>query len=241
MKLLLFDIDGTLILSGGAATRAVDRAFKKIFGIENAMDGIRPEGKTDPAILREIFQKRIGRDFLSEEADNLFKEYILFLEEEVSNSPGYRIMPGIPKLIEALSKREDSILGIATGNIKEGAWIKLERGGLNPYFKFGGFGSDSEDREELIRIGIERGRKLLNNKRRDIREPFDSAQDRPQSNDERVFVIGDTPLDIIHGRAAGGKTVAVATGSYSTSDLERYDPDYLFESFLDFEGVLKIF
>ena len=226
MKLLLFDIDGTLILTGGAATRAVNRAFNKIYGIDKAMDGIRPEGNTDPAILREIFHKRIGRDLLAEELNIVFKEYVLFLREEVANSHGYTIMPGIKNLIQALSKRKDVLLGIATGNIEEGAHIKLERAGLNSYFKFGGFGSDSEDREELIRIAIERGKKLLNQDKR---------------VDEKVFVIGDTPLDIIHGRAAGARTVAVATGSYSVSDLEKYEPYFLFENFLDFEGVLKIF
>ncbi len=225
MKLLLFDIDGTLMLSGGAATRAVNRAFKKIYGIENAMDGIKPDGKTDVAILREIFNKTLERDFSPVEADAVFKDYVLFLAEEIAISPGYRVMPGVFEIIKALSKRGDVILGIATGNIEEGAWIKLKRAGLNSYFKFSGFGSDSEDREGLIRIAIERGEKLLDHK----------------EGDEGIFVVGDTPFDIIYGRATGAKTVAVATGSYSVSELEKYSPDYLFESFLDFENVLKIF
>jgi phosphoglycolate phosphatase-like HAD superfamily hydrolase len=225
MKLLLFDIDGTLILTGGAATRAVNLVFDKIYGIVDAMDGTKPEGKTDPAIIREIFKHRLGRDFLAEEVNNVFKEYIQFLREEIHDSPGYRVMPGVDNLIRALSGRDDLILGIATGNIEEGARIKLERAGLNGYFKFGGFGSDSENREKLIRIAIERGKKFLNHKR----------------VDERVFVIGDTPHDIIHGKAAGAKTVAVATGSYSMRDLEEHDPYHLFEDFSDLESVLKIF
>jgi phosphoglycolate phosphatase len=224
MKLLLFDLDGTILLSGGAGMRAVNRAFKKIYEIESVMDGIIPDGKTDLLILRELFKKG-ERDFLPSEVDNLFKEYLFFLKEEIANSLGYRVMPGVPELIRALSEREDIILGIATGNVEEAALIKLERSGLSHYFKFGGFGSDFENREELIRIAIERGKKLLNHKK----------------EIEKIFVVGDTPLDIIHGRAAGAKTVAVATGSYSVSDLEKYNPDYLFENFLDFESVLKIF
>jgi phosphoglycolate phosphatase-like HAD superfamily hydrolase len=224
MKLILFDLDGTILLSGGAGARAVNRACKKIHGIENVMDGIFPDGKTDIAILREIF-KAMKRDFLIDEIDSLFREYLLFLKEEVANSLEYRVMPGIPELIKALSEREDIILGIATGNIKEAAVIKLERSGVGHYFKFGGFGSDFENREELIRIAIERGKRFLNHER----------------GLEGVFVIGDTPLDIIHARAAGAKTVAVATGSYSVGDLEKYTPDYLFENFSDFESVLKIF
>jgi len=105
MKLLLFDIDGTLILTGGAATRAVNRAFNKIYGIDKAMDGIRPEGNTDPAILREIFHKRIGRDLLADELNIVFNEYVLLLREEVANSHGYTIMPGIKNLIQALLRK----------------------------------------------------------------------------------------------------------------------------------------
>ncbi|MBI2485668.1 MAG: HAD hydrolase-like protein [Deltaproteobacteria bacterium] len=225
MKLLLFDIDGTILLSGGAAIRAVNSAFKKIYSVQNAMDGIRADGKTDPIILKEMFNKSLRRDFLAEEPNRVFKEYVIYLREEMVSSQGFRIMPGIPELIDVLSKRKDLALGIATGNIQEGAWIKLERAGLNFYFKFGGFGSDSENREQLIRIAIERGKSLANHNR----------------EFENIFVIGDTPFDIIHGRAAGATPVAVATGSYSVNDLEKYNPDHLFESFSDFMTVLKIF
>jgi phosphoglycolate phosphatase-like HAD superfamily hydrolase len=225
MKLLLFDIDGTILLSGGAATRAANRAFKKIYGIPNVMDGIKPDGKTDPIILREMFHKGLERDFLPEEAIRVFKEYLLFLREEIVDSEGFRIMPGIPEVLKALSKREGVIMGIATGNIEEGAWIKLSHAGLESYFKFGGFGSDSEDRGQLIRTAIERGKAIV----------------KHNGEFERVFVIGDTPFDIVHGREAGAKTVAVATGSYSAHDLYMYDPDHLFEDLSDVDSVLKIF
>jgi phosphoglycolate phosphatase-like HAD superfamily hydrolase len=225
MKLLLFDIDGTILISGGSAIRAVNSAFKKIYSVENGMDGIRADGKTDPIILGEMFKKSLRRDFLAEEPNMVFKEYVIYLREEMANSQGFRIMPGIPELIDVLSKRKDLVLGIATGNIQEGAWIKLERAGLNSYFKFGGFGSDSENREQLIRVAIEKGKSLVNHNR----------------EFRNIFVIGDTPFDIIHGRAAGATTVAVATGSYSVNDLEKYNPDHLFENFSDFMTVLKIF
>jgi phosphoglycolate phosphatase-like HAD superfamily hydrolase len=225
MKLILFDIDGTILLTGGAAVRAVNRAFEKLFVIPNAMDGIRADGKTDPIILREIFYKNLGRDFQPEEASIVYKEYVLFLRDEITDSRGFRIMPGITQLIKTLSIQEDKALGLATGNIEEGARIKLRRSGLDSYFKFGGFGSDSEERNQLIRIVIERGKNLFNHK-----QEFEAA-----------FVIGDTPFDIIHGREAGAKVVAVATGSYSTRELEKYDPDFLFEDFSDLKSVLKIF
>jgi phosphoglycolate phosphatase-like HAD superfamily hydrolase len=225
MKLILFDVDGTILLSGGAAIRAINRVFKKTYIIENAMDGIKPDGMTDLLILRDMFNKGLKRDFLPEEAEEIFKDYILFLEEEMTNSEGFKIMPGISELLEVLSKRKDLALGIATGNVEKGAWIKLKHSKLDSYFKFGGFGSDSENREQLIRIAIERGQTLFNEGR----------------EFEEVFVIGDTPFDITHGKAAGAKTIAVATGSYSVEDLEKYNPDYLFESFLDLKKVLEIF
>ena len=226
MKLILFDIDGTILLTGGAAVRAVNRAFEKLFGIPNAMDGIRADGKTDPIILREIFHKNLGRDFQPEEASIVYKEYVLFLRDEITDSTGFRIMPGITQLIKTLSSIQEGVtLGLATGNIEEGARIKLRRSGLDSYFKFGGFGSDSEERNQLIRIAIERGKDLLGYK-----QEFEAA-----------FVIGDTPFDIVHGRDAGAKVVAVATGSYSARELEKYDPDFLFEDFSDFKSVLKIF
>lgn len=225
MKLLLFDIDGTILASGGAAIRAINRAFKKTYAIENAMDGIKPDGRTDLFILRGMFNNGMKRDFLHEEAQGLFKDYISFLEEEIAVSKGFIVMPGIPELLKALSGREDIVIGIATGNIEEGAKIKLRRSGLAHYFRCGGFGSDCEGREQLIRAAIERAKILVNHN-----QEFDE-----------IFVIGDTPFDIIHGKAAGAKTVAVATGSYSVYELEKYNPDYLFESFLDFESVGKIF
>ena len=226
MKLLLFDLDGTLILTGGAGTRALERTFEKLYSIREALiDGVKFHGRTDPAIIRDIFQKSFGRTYSPEESENICTEYLVFLKEEVKNSPGYTVMPGVRELLSHLSTRDDILLGLATGNIEEAAWIKLERSGIGVFFKFGGFGSDSEEREELIRAAISRGSKLLGNR----------------VDDKKVFVIGDTPLDIVHGRAVGALTVAVATGYYSIKELEKYEPDYLFENFLDFEKVAKIF
>jgi phosphoglycolate phosphatase-like HAD superfamily hydrolase len=224
MKLLLFDIDGTILLTNGAGTRAANRAFEKIYGLRGAMEGIDAAGKTDPLILREMFGNGLSRDYTEHEAEELYREYVVFLEEEVERS-AIDVMPGIPQLIESLSSRKDMILGIATGNIERGARIKLRRAGLDGYFKAGGFGSDSWSREELVRVAVERAKAHLEN-----RQVF-----------ERVFVIGDTPHDIIHGRAAGAVTVAVATGGYSLAELDGYEPDHLFEHFADYENVIKIF
>lgn len=225
MKLVLFDIDGTLIHAGGAAIRAVNKAFGAQYDIKDAMDGIRPDGKTDPLILREMFRNNLNRDCLSGEVSSIYGSYLIYLEEELRRQNTIAVLSGISQLLEALSSRDDLKLGVATGNIEEGAWIKLRYSGLDPYFEFGAFGSDSEDRSEIIRIAVERGEKILNNA-----AAFDN-----------VFVVGDTPFDIIHGRAAGATVFAVATGSYSLKDLAKYDPDYLFENFSDPYTALRIF
>lgn len=224
MKLLLFDIDGTILLTDGAGTRAANRAFEKLFGHKDAMKGVSAAGKTDPLILREMFRNTLSRDYTPDEAKIIYEEYVTYLEEEILKSR-IDIMPGIPYLLENLSLRHDIALGIATGNIEHSAWIKLKQSRLHVHFKFGGFGSDSENRELLIRKAIERARQHLS-----IIDDFD-----------RVFVIGDTPFDIIHGRAAGAVTVAVATGGYSREELIKHNPDHLFDHFEEFDAVMKIF
>jgi phosphoglycolate phosphatase len=206
VKLLLFDIDQTLVNTGGAGLRALDRACYQLFAIEKAMDGISPHGKTDRAIAREILSVRLGLASDSTVAaliSSTLQAYTGFLEEEVHTSPGYRVLPGIAALLDEMLPRRDVMLGLATGNIEPGARIKLDRGNLNRYFTFGGFGSDSEDRAELVRRGAEKA------------ADKNGAPIAPSN----VFVIGDTPLDIEAGRTAGFNTVGVATGSYSVHQL----------------------
>jgi len=204
VKLLLFDLDQTLVNTGGAGLRALSRACHKTLSIDNAMDGITPHGKTDPAIVREILRVKKGNDSrLNSHLDSILESYISFLREEVEISQNYRVLPGICEILDELSVRPDVMFGLATGNIEAGARIKLQRGDLNRYFAFGGYGSDSESRIELVRCAAA---KAVENSAREIR-PDD------------VFVIGDTPLDIDAGRKAGFNTVGVGTGSYSVEQL----------------------
>lgn len=171
------------------------------------MEGITPHGKTDPAIVREILLTRLGNtSSRNSDLESVIESYLSFLREEVRLSAAYRVLPGILEILREMAKRPDVMLGLATGNMEVGARIKLERGGLNPYFSFGGFGSDSESRTALVRKGAE------------------AAAHRSGSviHPDDVFVIGDTPRDIEAGREAGFRTVGVGTGSYS--------PDQLMES-----------
>jgi phosphoglycolate phosphatase-like HAD superfamily hydrolase len=204
VKLLLFDIDQTLINSGGAGLRALDRACLQLFGISNAMQDIHPHGKTDPAIAREILRVRLNKTAAETgQIETILEAYLSFLKEEVVLSPNYRVLPGIFSVLDEVRSRKDVALGLATGNIELGARIKLDRGKLNPYFAIGGFGSDSEDRTELVRKAAAKGAARAG-------EPISPSD---------TYVIGDTPLDIDAGKRAGFKTVGVATGSYSIEEL----------------------
>ena len=215
MKLLLFDLDGTLVATGGAGVRALNRAIFQVSGISNAMDGIRPHGKTDPAIVREVFTLRGNSGFSPETIGQILEAYVEFLSEEVRQSPSYRILPGIVRFLEDFHGRHDLALGLATGNIERGARIKLARGDLNRFFAFGGFGSDSESRTALVCRAAEQGARHIG---------------RSVSRDD-VFVIGDTPRDIDAGREAGFRTVGVATSDYTIEDLEAAGADFVLSDF----------
>jgi phosphoglycolate phosphatase len=203
VKLLLFDIDQTLVNTGGAGLRALNRACEHIFGLNNAMEDVSPHGKTDPAIAREILRKRLGVQAAAHQISSVLDGYLSFLQEEVQSSPNYRILPGILPLLEELQDHDKVILGLATGNIEAGARIKLARADLNRYFAFGGFGSDSEDRTELVRKAAAKA----------------SHKNGAALSPANVFVIGDTPLDIDAGKRAGFNTIGVGTGSYSKVQL----------------------
>ena len=168
------------------------------------MDGISPHGKTDPAIAREILQLKLGSDAAGNgQIADVLEAYVSFLKDEVHTSPTYKVLPGIASLLDELLPRQDVMLGLATGNVELGARIKLDRGNLNRYFGFGGFGSDSEDRMELVRRAAEKA----------------AAKTGRSIDAANTFVIGDTPLDIDAGNRAGFKTVGVGTGSYSAGQL----------------------
>ena len=208
MKLLLFDVDQTLISTGGAGIRALNRAFQTLYSVDGAMDGILPHGKTDPGIIREILQNRPIPSFsdgFSTSVAAVLDSYLKFLDQEIVATVSYKILPGIEGLLETLSGKSGLAIGLATGNVEAGARIKLERGNLNRYFPFGGFGSDSENRTELVLQGAEKAAAYLGY----------------MPNPSDVFVIGDTPRDIFAGREAGFLTVGVATGKYSKAELEE--------------------
>jgi phosphoglycolate phosphatase-like HAD superfamily hydrolase len=201
MKLLLFDIDGTLVNTGGAGRKALDLAFREVCTVTDAFSGIRMSGKTDVQIIREgltLHKLSSGDGVVPRVVDS----YLRNLRREIDNPARY-IYPGMKEALDTLRALEGVGLGLITGNMEEGARVKLEPFGLNPYFPTGAFGSDSEDRNLLLPRA---------------RERFEEHTGMRVSYVDCV-VIGDTPRDIESAKPYGARSVGVATGTYSPEEL----------------------
>jgi len=224
-RLILFDLDGTLVNTGGAGLRAFDRALAEEFGPGMNLNVVKPAGMTDPAIFYEIYLHNRGRMPDADESKRLFQSYLRFLREEIATSAGFRVLAGVEPLLERLDAIEELHLGLGTGNLETGAKIKLERANLNRFFPFGGFGSDSDDRDTVLSTAVERGRRRL-----------------PGGWEiETVFVVGDTPRDVASGKAIGARTLAVASGPYSRDELLTSGPDLATDDLLDGDSLVKWF
>jgi phosphoglycolate phosphatase-like HAD superfamily hydrolase len=201
---LLFDVDGTLVTTGGVGRRALEIAFERSFGRRDACRTFRLDGMTDRAIVRTGLQA-IAVEPTEALIDRILADYLLVLAEEVAAATDatYRLHAGMATTLDAAGAQREVAVGLGTGNIREGARIKLQRVGIYDRFGFGGFGCDAEDRTSLIRRGAERGATKLG---------ADLA-------DCRVVVIGDTPKDVAAARAIGAESVGVGTGSFSADQL----------------------
>ena len=221
-RLLLFDIDGTLISSGGAGEAALKDAMLSRFAVEEDLDGIILAGATDGRIARELLEKH-SISVSPENVSALLDTYLGHLTERIGRHDG-RLLPGIVSLLKVLSERTDVVLALLTGNVSRGAKIKLTHYGVWDFFEFGAFADDHHDRNELGKFA--RARALERH-----------GEDFPPS---RIYVIGDTPKDIECGRAIGACTVAIATGHYSSAELRDHAPDFLFEDLSDTERVVEL-
>lgn len=219
-RLILFDIDGTLITSGGAGEAALVRAMKSRFGIEEDFVGIVLAGATDALIARALLAKH-GLEVSPENIAALLDSYLHHLSECMPAFCG-RVLPGLLELLTRLKSMPHMVVALLTGNLVRGAEIKLRHYGVWDYFEFGAFADDHHDRNELGKFASARAEKRH------------GAPIPP----ERIYVIGDTPRDIACGRAIGAKTVAVATGGSSRDELAAHHPDHLFDDLSDTEAVL---
>lgn len=222
MRVALFDVDGTLVVTGGAGLRALDRAFVRVMGLPEAMAGVRCAGKTDPAIIREVCEARIGRGPTAQESADIASAYLSFLEEELAEREGYRVLAGVHEVLASLSGVHGLFIGLGTGNFEAGARLKLEPAGLNGHFSFGGFGSDAEQRADVLRAGVRRAESLAGK----------------SAEPGRVAVIGDTVLDVRAGKAIGAVTVAVPFDEEDRADILAEGADVVLDSLA---GVLAWF
>jgi phosphoglycolate phosphatase len=221
-RVCFFDIDGTLLNSGGAGQHAMEQALEEAFGVRGPYHNIPAAGRTDRAITADLFRHH-GIE-VSEENWNRFLEcYLSHLPQSLTVRDG-RVLPGILQLLDAMSRRDDFALGLLTGNLRVGAEVKLRHYSIDHHFRFGGYGDRHHDRDDVARWALTEACTFLQ---------CDVAA-------HTAWVIGDTPSDIRCARAIGARVIAVATGVYAASDLHGERPDYLFESLSDVDRVLGI-
>jgi phosphoglycolate phosphatase-like HAD superfamily hydrolase len=221
MHAILFDIDGTLISSGGAGKAALEAALAAEFGVSHVIEKLLLSGRTDLAIATDLL--RLGNlPGADESIARLRRAYLRHLPDSLASLSGY-VLPGIRELVQALAERDDVVLGLLTGNFREGAKVKLGHFGLFDYFRLGGYGDLHLDRDDVAREALAEVRRVL-------------GEDFPTEN---VWVVGDTPLDIRCARAINARVVAVCTGWHTREELADHAPDVLCDDLADPEPWLS--
>jgi phosphoglycolate phosphatase len=223
VKLVLFDLDSTLLWTDGAGRRAIHRALVEVLGTAGPIDGFRFDGRTDGEIVLRLAE---GAGLATTEplVAAVLARYVACLEDELA-TPTQRttVYPGVGALLDALDARADGVLGLLTGNVRQGAKLKLASGGLDiARFRIGAFGSDSAHRPDLPAVAQRRAREELG---LDLRGPD-------------IVIIGDTPADVTCGRGIGAKAIGVGTGAYSVADLIEAGADAAFEDLSNTDEVL---
>ncbi|HVI83434.1 MAG TPA: HAD family hydrolase [Chthoniobacterales bacterium] len=219
-RLLLFDIDGTLIHSGGAGIEALKRALKERFKIDDDLHDIEIAGMTDSGIVISILKKH-KLPTTNENVAAFLDSYVHFLSKELPQRKG-ELLPGVLDLLQKLKNRKRVVLGLLTGNLSRGARLKLGHYGVWHFFEFGAFADDHHDRNELGAFARNRAKE---------------KHGREFAADE-IDVIGDTPRDIACGKALGARTIAVATGTWSREKLADHYPDFLIDDFSDVDRLI---
>jgi phosphoglycolate phosphatase len=222
-KLILFDIDGTLVLTGGAGGRAMARAFEDVFGLQHGMASISMAGRTDAWIVAQMAANH-GLPFTQDVFARFHEAYIGYLQEEIHKpGPQKGVLPGVRAVLEQLKSHRGAHLALLTGNFERGAQIKLEYFDLWRYFGAGAFGDRTHDRNSLLETALARV----------------AAAGGPSVTPADTVVVGDTPLDVAVAVAGGARSLAVATGSYGVEALRESGADVVVEDLMDVEAVLE--
>jgi phosphoglycolate phosphatase-like HAD superfamily hydrolase len=210
---ILFDIDGTLISTGGAGAASWRMAFDELYGIPADIGEFTDAGMTDPDVGRKTFEAVLQRKPERKELTRLLERRLHYLHKTVAESKGYRVLAGVEELLPKLIE-DGYLVGLVTGNVEAAAHIKLHRAQLNRFFSFGGYGSDATDRGELTRIALERATLVYG-------EPVSAAQ---------AIVVGDTPHDVEGAHAAGMACVGVGSHNFTVDQLREAGADYAIAS-----------
>lgn len=222
-RLVLFDIDGTLIRDGGASRAAFAEALRSIFGYDADLARYDFSGRTDPQITTMVLRDAgWNDDAINQKLDDLWKLYLDGLKRNATRDR-VRVLPGIPEVLEALSAERGVTLGLLTGNIEPGARLKLAPHELNGYFPFGAFGSDSAKREELPPVAVERASRI----------------DGYRFSGAEVVIIGDSIYDVRCGVPHGATTIAVASGKTAAETLRAENPRHCFDNAEDLDQLLE--
>ncbi|MCA9916617.1 MAG: HAD hydrolase-like protein [Anaerolineales bacterium] len=223
-KLLLFDIDGTLIRSNGAGRLTLAYALERLYGSRGLLDSYNMSGKTDPRIITDLLTAMgVPPKEIKKQLPAIY-ELMAEHGQEVFWEKEMTACPGVPELLAALIGREDVLIGLLTGNSQITAPLKLSAAGIDPLqFRVGAYGSDALDRNELPAIGMNRANQLTGG----------------SFNGNNTVIIGDTPADILCARAGKATAVAVASGWHAVATLAEYHPDHLFENLADTEQVIQ--
>jgi phosphoglycolate phosphatase len=209
---VLFDVDETLVHTGGSGARCWKVAFDKLYGVPADIGKHTSAGETDPEVARETFEAIVGRAPTDDELVQVYVQYLLDLSEDILVSEGYRMLPRADQCLTDLGKA-GVLLGLVSGAMEGAARTKLVRADLNRFFLFGAYGSDSPNRAELTGIAIEKARRL-----------------HSELTPAQVFVVGDTPRDVEATKQAGAVSVGVATGNYPVTDLTEAGADHVLAS-----------
>jgi phosphoglycolate phosphatase-like HAD superfamily hydrolase len=210
---VLFDVDGTLLITGGAGAASWQLAFDELYGVPADIRRFTDAGMTDPDVGRRTFEAVLKRKPERKEFTRLLERRLHYLYRTVAESEHYRVLPGVEELLQRLIE-DGYLLGLVTGNLEAAAHIKLHRAQLNRFFSFGGYGSDATDREEVTRIALRRAALVYG-------EPVTSAQ---------AIVVGDTPHDVDGAHAAGMECVGVGSGKFDVEQLRKAGADYAITS-----------
>ncbi|MGE3842204.1 MAG: HAD family hydrolase [Vicinamibacterales bacterium] len=226
MKLVLFDIDGTLINTAGAGVRAMSRVFVDLYGTERALDGLAFAGRTDRVIVEEALARVAPGESIGDPWWESFRaQYCGLLERELRESPssGSKVLPGIRPLLDALRNRPDVVLALLTGNFAQSAQVKLAHFALWDYFCCGAFGDDHVDRNHLFDVALSA-----------------AIPHKPAAAEwDEVVVIGDTPLDVACALSGNATALAVATGIYTSEALRASGAHHVFDDLSDTDHVLR--